>query len=224
MMESDWKAARGQSVCVMALTALLLAACSDPTMRSPEIYLNSYAVIHPSQQRVIVCHGYECRLKTGVALSEADMETIGGFMRAGSGSAASERVAIAKTIGWMENRVAPFAGTAEDRDYRDLASGGDPSQLDCIDEAANSTSYLMLLRSLGLLQYHTIGHPISKGFLLDGRYPHVTPVLLENDTGAQYAIDSWILPNGEAPIVMLLEDWKNTSSSDMYRSRHPEGV
>ncbi|MBL4756131.1 MAG: hypothetical protein JKY32_00380 [Rhizobiales bacterium] len=163
-------------------------------------------------------------MKTGVAIDQSDIDRIGQMMAAGGVDAASERAAIATVIGWFENRVAPYAGTADDGDYRDLLNPGDASQLDCIDEAANTTGYLMFLREQGLLKYHTIGHPIAKGFLLDGRYPHVTAVVIEKDNGGQYAIDSWIFSNGDEPLVMLLEDWRNTSSDEMYRTRYPNGA
>ncbi len=208
----------------IAATLFLVAACSSPTLRSPEIYLNSYAVSAPNMQRLFVCHGYECRLKTAIALRAHELDQIRKLMAPGQAGPAAERAAIATTIAWLEDRVAPIAGTAADRDYRDLLSGSDPAQLDCIDEAANSTSYMMVIRNLGLLKYHTIGHPISKGFLLDGRYPHVTALLLENETGEPYAIDSWIFANGEEPVVMTLQDWKDTSSSAMYRARYPNGI
>jgi hypothetical protein len=224
MSKSRLRAIFGRPVGAITVTLFVVAACSNPTLRSPEIYLNSYAVNAPNLQRLFVCHGYECRLKTAVALGEHELNQIRDLMAPGQAGPAAERAAIATTIAWLEDRVAPIAGTAADRDYRDLLSGSDPAQLDCIDEAANSTSYMMVIRDLGLLKYHTLGHPISKGFLLDGRYPHVTAVLLENETGEPYAIDSWIFANGEEPMVMTLKDWKDTSSEEMYRSRYPNGV
>jgi len=224
MTKSGKKTSYRRPLGTIGVSMFVLAACSNPTLRSPEIYLNSYAVNEPTMQRLFVCHGYECRLKTAVAIGEHEINQIRAIMESGQTDPAAERAALATAIAWLENRVAPIAGTAADRDYRDLASGSDPAQLDCIDEAANTTTYLMLIRNLGLLRFHAIGHPISKGFLLDGRYPHVTAVLLENDTGGQYAIDSWIFANGEEPVVMTLQDWKDTSSSDMYKSRYPNGV
>ncbi len=202
---------------------LLLAACTDPTLRSPEVYLNSYQVREPSAERVTVCHAYECTLKTQVALFDKDIETIRAMMALGEDSPKDERAAIAETIGWMERRVAGTAGTAEDRDYRDLFSGGDPTQLDCIDEASNATSYMILFRQLDLLKYHTIGYPIAKGFLLDGRYPHVTAVVIEQGTGDEYSIDSWVFANGEAAAVSKLNVWLTARTADVYRSRYPSG-
>ncbi|MBZ0215103.1 MAG: hypothetical protein K8F25_00995 [Fimbriimonadaceae bacterium] len=205
------------------LALLGIAACTDSTTRNPASYLLSYEVREPDVDRVVVCHAYECSIKTGVSLNDDDIATIRGMMAAGEASPAAERQAIAETIGWMERRVAPVAGTANDRDYRDLMSGGDASQLDCIDEASNSTSYMMLFKKLGLLRHHRIGYPIAKGFLLDGRYPHVTAVVIEEASGKEYSIDSWVFANGERAAVSPLDVWLSARSEDVYRSRYPSG-
>lgn len=205
------------------LFVLGVAACTDSTTRNPASYLLSYDVREPNKNRVVVCHGYECSIKTGVSINDDDLATIRRMMAGAEKSPAAERQAIANTIGWMERRVAPTAGTANDRDYRDLMSGGDASQLDCIDEASNSTSYMMLFKKLGLLHHHRIGYPIAKGFLLDGRYPHVTAVVIEEDSGKEYSIDSWVFANGEPAAVSPLKDWLSARSEDVYRSRHPSG-
>jgi hypothetical protein len=45
---------------------------------------------------------------------------------------------------------------------------GDPTQEDCVDEATNTTSFLLILQSHGLLKYHTVGIPFSKGDFAEG--------------------------------------------------------
>lgn len=200
-----------------------VVACTDSTTRSPESYLLSYEVREPDARRVVVCHAYECLVKTGVSLSDQDIQTIRKLMAPGKASPQAERRVIAETIGWMERRVAGETGTASDRDYRDLLSGGDLTQLDCIDEASNSTSYMMLFRKLELIHHHRIGYPIAKGFLLDGRYPHVTAVVIETETGKEYSIDSWVFANGETAAVSPLDVWLTAKSADVYNSRYPSG-
>jgi len=94
-------------------------------------------------------------------------------------------------------------------------ASGDPTQQDCVDEATNTTSYLMFLQSRGLLKHHTVDAPMAKGNLLRGTlrgtpvayWPHWTAVLKENDDGQRYAVDSWIYENGENPAVVKIEDW-----------------
>ncbi|MEZ5838943.1 MAG: hypothetical protein R3D02_00370 [Hyphomicrobiales bacterium] len=52
----------------------------------------------------------------------------------------------------------------------------------------------------------------QRGFFLDGRYPHVTAVLVEKG-GVPYAIDSWPGPNGATPEIKTLDAWFASWSS-----------
>jgi hypothetical protein len=72
-------------------------------------------------------------------------------------SPAEERRAIAYAIAWMERRVAPAVGTTTDRPSMDFMGSGDESQQDCVDEATNTTSYLLVLERHGLIQHHVGG-------------------------------------------------------------------
>jgi hypothetical protein len=85
---------------------------------------------------------------------------------------------------------------------------GKPDQMDCIDEATNTTSLLVLLAAHGYLRHHQVEEPASRGFFLDGRYPHATAVLSVNGSGEKWAIDSWPRANAEAPVVLPLAEWR----------------
>ena len=50
----------------------------------------------------------------------------------------------------------------------EFGGSGDPTQQDCVDEATNTTSYLLVLQAHGLLKHHTVGIPMTKGNLLEG--------------------------------------------------------
>ena len=72
-----------------------------------------------------------------------------------------------------------------------------------------------MLQSHGLLKYHTVAIPLSKGDLLKATlqgdpvkyWPHWTAVIQEKKTGQRYAVDFWIYANGENPAVVKVEDW-----------------
>ncbi len=97
----------------------------------------------------------------------------------------------------------------------EYGGSGDPTQEDCVDEATNTTSYLLVLQSNELLKHHTVEIPFSKGDLLKGTmqgdpikyWPHWTAVLAEKKSGQKYAVNSWIYENGENPAVVKVEDW-----------------
>jgi hypothetical protein len=119
-----------------------------------------------------------------------------------------ERRAVAYAIGWMERRVGDVVGTKDDRPGMDFAASGDPTQQDCVDEATNTTSYLTVLQTHGLLKHHTVGPPFSKENFLRGvaGWTHWTATLI--DTGGQrWAVDSWIYGNGENPAIVEADKW-----------------
>jgi hypothetical protein len=84
--------------------------------------------------------------------------------------------------------------------------------MDCIDEATNTTSLLLLLADKGFLKHHAVREPAARGFFLDGRYPHATAVLSEAGSGERWAIDSWPRANAEPPVVQPLGEWKRSRS------------
>jgi hypothetical protein len=161
----------------------------------------------PTPQSLIVCHGFGCRYRTPITLSQADQHKLGQLLATGRASAAAERKAIAAAVAWFELRVAPQTGTGKAVAYAGADHAGDPSQFDCIDASRNTTSLLVVLDQLKLLRHHQVRAPESRGFLIDGRLPHTTAVMREQRTGQSWAVDSWTHNNGEKPDVMPLEQW-----------------
>ena len=68
---------------------------------------------------------------------------------------------------------------------RDRAEGGDfgashiKGQMDCIDESTNTRGFLLYLAERGLLKFHKVGRNVSRGFFVDGRYPHLTAIIID---------------------------------------------
>ncbi len=121
---------------------------------------------------------------------------------------------MAYAIAKMETDVGKKLGITDKAGMQFTASG-DPTQMDCVDEATNTTSYLLVLKSNGLIRYHTVEGTMSKENLAKGLvklnpvqyWPHWTAVLKENKSGQKYAVDSWLFDNGENPAVVKVEDW-----------------
>lgn len=192
------------------------AAAED--RRDPRSFLFGLSTVPPEDGVVSVCHAYGCTRVTRVRLSAGDTARMKAIMSR-AGTAQAERAAVARVIAGLEKKVGAITGTSADRDYRDLGSGGDPTQMDCLDEAANSTSYLLVLAEMGLLRHHEVAHPVTKGHLFDFIYPHTTAVLVEKKTGHRFAVDSWVFTNGEPPIVTPLDTWFATKSEAFFRAR-----
>jgi hypothetical protein len=98
-----------------------------------------------------------------------------------------ERRAIANVIGWMERPVAPAVGTARDRPSMDFRGSGDRSQQDCVDEATNTTSYLLVLARHGLIRHHAVERPFAKDNF--GKWTHWAALIRAKESGELFAVD-----------------------------------
>ena len=192
---------------LLAVLIPLLAACMAQHEGAPRMWYAAHGATPPTQSHAIVCHGFGCQLRTSVSLGASDLARLQAILRAGAASPQAERGAIAEAVAWAEKRVAPVVGSEGDVAGLDISNSGVRGQMDCIDEAANTTSYLLLAEKHGYLRHHDVARPVARGFFLDGRYPHATAVISDKRTGTAYAIDSWPTRNGARPQISTLEAW-----------------
>ena len=190
----------------MLFAALGLTACAAQSLSSHGDWYEARSAPPPAGNRVYVCHGYGCRYTTPVTFSEAELATITAPLQATLADPGQERAALALSVQAFEEIVGRRVGTGSDRGKTQIG-GGDKSQMDCIDEATNTTSLLLMLESRGALRRHKVMHPVARGFFLDGRYPHATAVLGETSGDEKWAIDSWPDDNGEPPVVQRVDLW-----------------
>jgi hypothetical protein len=202
-----------------AAVAALLGACTHVRSGPVEQHYVDFATRPPNGDTVYVCHAYGCRLQTRFRFTEADIASLKALMgkTRKADTPHEERRAVAYAIGWIERRVGDVIGTSADRPGMDFSASGDPTQQDCVDEATNTTSYLLVLQGNGLLKHHTVGTPFSKENLLRGvaGWPHWTAVLTETATGQRWAVDSWIYANGENPAIVEAEQWYISSLAEL---------
>jgi hypothetical protein len=178
-----------------------LGGCVYNQEGPPEAHFEQFSTKPPKADSVTVCHAYGCKAQTPFAFTPSDMAEISKLMTRirRDDSPAEERRAIAYAIAWMERRVAPTVGTASDRPSMDFLGSGDESQQDCVDEATNTTSYLLVLERHGLIQRHSLERPFAKDDL--SHWTHWAAVIREKESGERFAIDSSSGPNGENPTV-----------------------
>lgn len=196
-----------------ALLALLplLGGCESLNWAGPDDFLTERAIAGPSKTEVTVCRAYNCQVKTRLPLSEKDMRGLGA-MFAKVGSAEDERRAVAAAVARLERIAGERLGTANDRGLLYPAGSGDPGQQDCVDEAATTTSYLLMLKANGHLRHHAVRAPTIRGFLLDGRWQHYSAAVTDTETGVDYVVDSWPRANGAEPVIWPLKDWMTSSA------------
>ena len=187
-----------------------LTGCTFEREGPPDYHFSEFQARPPRGNTVYVCSGYGCQKQTAVSFGEK-LPAIAELMKKTkkADSAFEERRAIAYAVGYMETYAGEVAGTKNDRPGMDWDGSGDPTQQDCVDEATNTTAYMLVLQNNGLLKYHTVGRPFSRGNILLGvsNWPHWTGVLWETSNKQKWAVDSWIYQNGENPAVVEAEKW-----------------
>ncbi len=199
------------AVMVSVVAAFGVAGCTYERHFGIDAHYADWQARKPRGRFVTVCSAYGCRKQTKVKFSDDKMKSIAALMRKTKrkDTPAEERRAVAYAVGAIEKYVGEIVGTKRDRPGMDFTASGDPTQQDCVDEATNTTSYLLLLQNNGLLKHHTVGTPFSKGRIWQGvqYWPHWTAVLSENETKQRWAVDSWIYKNGENPAIVEAENW-----------------
>lgn len=158
-----------------------------------------------SAVKISICHGFGCFFKSELNLGAADGKRFSRIMAAGASSPKAERAAVSKAVRYYEDRAAQVIGR-RDQPKSNAKQYAKRGQMDCIDESTNTRSLLLYLERRGLLKHHTVNRNVTRGFLLDRRYPHSTAVLREK-TGKKWTVDSWYEPMGGPPDIMPLSDW-----------------
>ncbi|MFU0503773.1 hypothetical protein [Pseudaminobacter sp. NGMCC 1.201702] len=152
-----------------------------------------------------ICHGFGCHFRSELDLASGDEKRLAAMLSAGASSPRAERVAVSKAVQYYENRAVRVIGV-RDQGKSTAKQLGKRGQMDCIDESTNTRAFLLHLERRGLLKHHTVNRNVTRGFLIDGRYPHSTAVLREK-SGTKWAVDSWYEPTGGPPDIMPLSEW-----------------
>jgi len=188
----------------------VLAACGSKTASTAKAYKAPNVVKNDSFK---ICSGFGCTYKDKFSFSASNGRKIKKIMSAGNKSAKAERQALAKVIGVMENMTRARLGFQRDVEKAYQKNLGVRGQMDCVDESLNTTAYLNYLSANGLLKFHKPRrYYAERGFLLDGRYPHKSAVMIENN-GKKWSVDSWHGPGGEKAQVMELSKWRKVRNS-----------
>lgn len=191
-------------VCVL-LAALALES-NAAGLYAIDTFVRGDIVTEPAPGAFSVCHGGSCAIVSQASLDEEEWRRIASVFAAPAGDAREERARIAEVISRFETIVGALTDTADDR--AENQGGRDwRSQMDCIDESTNSTTYLRILARAGLLRWHRAEARVTRGFFVFG-WPHTTAVVSELNGGARWAVDSWFFENGKPPVIVPLDLWK----------------
>jgi hypothetical protein len=173
-------------------------------------WLRKQGYAEPTQDLVIACHGYGCFRRQNVPVEAGWFTRIRAVLAAGQESPDAERKALREAIRIYTAYVAARIGAKPDTPGSPPSLSGVPGQMDCLDVTANTTSLLVVLEDRHLLAHHNIHQPESRGFFLDGRYPHFTAVITD-DQGKSWAVDPWRQAPGQLPDLLPLPVWRQRS-------------
>jgi len=163
-------------------------------------------ITRPEYTNFSICYGHTCRYFAVLALSGEEWHKIRSIFSPPAVSAEQEREQIRAAIAMLETLIGAMTGTSNDK-AENFAGMGEEGQMDCVDEATNTSSYLTMLQTENLLKWHTVDYRTSRG-ISSLQVPHFTAVIHEKERGNYFAVDSWFLDNGKPPFIVPLPVWK----------------
>jgi hypothetical protein len=189
-----------------SLFPLLLWASGAGAIDILEHEVNPPWIDNPNPARFSVCFNHSCKETINIGITPIEWQKIQALFEPAPKSAQEERVRLAKAVALMEKLVGPKANTANDKAYNFRGMMAEGNQQDCIDESTNSTTYLTMMEQDGLLRFHKVLDKSTRGWFIMG-HPHTTAVIRDNNSGIEYAVDSWFHDNGEDAEVVPLDLW-----------------
>lgn len=221
------RAARSGAIRIgTALALVLLGGCTYEQEGQPELHFEFFKTVAPKDDTVTVCSAYGCQHQTLFTFTENDIRQIAVIMdeARASDTAEAEREAIRQAIAWIERRVGKSTGTDRDRPGLDFFGSGDRRQQDCVDEATNTTSYMLVMERYALLHHHKVVRPMAKGNLILGQWPHWGAMIEERATGRKYAVDFFFYANGKPPVIMTAAKWYIDEGNPVTPRRAPAAL
>lgn len=205
---------------LIGLMALLQAACSSKPYSEiaiKPIFLQQHLqqswqsshrnfIGFPTPDAFSVCHDLSCHRVSEVSLNQSEWQQVRLLFEPQADSAQTERLQIKQAVALLEQLVGQKTGTGGDH-AKNLLTGSRQGQLDCIDEATNTSVYLRMMESEGLLHWHQSAPRTSRG-PLTGQAPHNTASIIDTQSQQRYAVDAWYFENGQPPAIVLMTDWK----------------
>lgn len=196
------------------LASLIFIALSTPSLAEVSVDMEGikshYSKYNkaklPVGDTVFVCSAYGCKVRHDFLFQDRELNVLKEYFSSVN-SASSEREALRKAIAFIETRVGIATDTDTDRASIDFLGNGDATQMDCVDEATNVTSYLLILKKHGMIKHHDILAPNWKGGIF--KWTHYAGVIKDRKTGINWAIDAGVGGNGKRPLIIEYSKWYN---------------
>ncbi len=179
-------------------------------------YVNTPFIGNPTPENYSICHNNGCAKFAFISLSYDQWQRVKSLFLPIATDAKQEREQIKSAIAQLERYSGQQSTSYLDQAENALSTRRE-GQLDCIDEATNTTVYLRLLANANLLQFHQQASRTSRGGII---IPHNTATIIDTQSNQRYAVDSWFRANGEPPYIVPLTAWKKGWKPD--HDKHPK--
>jgi hypothetical protein len=202
--------ARILSILRRSAAALLLSACAQiDANHLSTTFLDKFATPKPTLAEFPVCHGFGCSVVSRASLSKKEWRRVVAVFRPPAKNAQAERQRIARALALMQILVGEKTGTGvhqwTHKDMLILPNYGDKTQLDCIDEAVNTWTYMTMMERDGLFHFHNVAKLAHAGDLSDLNIRNAA--VLQEKGGDYFVIDPSLVDHGVPPPVMPLATW-----------------
>ncbi len=189
---------------IVLIALFALGGCTTSSGGNARGFLISRSLPPPAVKSVTYCSDHGCQKKTRISLAGKNWSRIRAKFRRRH-SPASERRAIASAMAIYERIGGKASGSQNDRPRTGFDN---VNQLDCIDEAANMTSLMVMLDRAGLLRHNKPVAPSSRPVSDGNRWPHFAGTVREKKSGRLFVIDSWFRSNGKPAVIVPYKKWK----------------
>jgi hypothetical protein len=190
--------------------ALAVSACVHSDDHLSTTYLDRYARPHPTPAAFTECHGFGCTEVSTVSLSPQQWRRVAAVFHPRAATPQAERRQIARAVALMQRLVGAQTGTGVHQwTHQNLMikpNFGDTTQLDCIDEAVNTWTYMTMMERDHLFRFHRVAKLAYAGLPTDTN-PRNTAVVQDKASGEYFAIDPSLVDFAVPPPIIPLKVW-----------------
>ena len=175
--------------------------------RHPERFFDLYgwsSGVPLHDDKIMIASGYGAHFKRWFDIQQPLINTTTAAMNAAT-NAEEERDAIRRVLGNFELEYSRKL-EIDDRAGTDFYGSGDPTQLDCVDEAWNATVVLLWMKKRGLIKFHDVREPLAK-MTWFVTWNHYAAILVDNETHDLWAVDGSVLSGGGDPDILEVSEW-----------------
>ncbi|RME32408.1 MAG: hypothetical protein D6786_10680 [Gammaproteobacteria bacterium] len=168
----------------------------------------AYSIGEDGSVSLRICFNSSCRRTEWLRFTADEVAQVTSLLELCPSPDLRSRLQRLRIAVWQMERLAglhePLLANDREVNDRDIALDG---HTDCVDNATNTTTYLSILKDLGKLPGWRVGEPRVRD-PLDFNQVHWTAMVVDEQTGAEWSVDSWFRPNGHLPFVLPLRAWK----------------